>query len=138
MQLCMQLHSMHASNFCIPELEWNAKKRFFSPTLISRQLATGKGSRSVLMCLHYFRADTCVKDVVSSIGWSDTEVVSLLPQPNSPHSPLPTYRIQYRYRFRYRMAFLGIFKFPASAKNLHNIGRYIVGCITRGIFFNIA
>ena len=64
------------------------QKNIFSPTSIPRQLATGKGSRSLVMCLHYFRAETCEKDVVSPIRWSDTEVVSLLPRPNSPHSPL--------------------------------------------------
>ena len=70
-------------NYCVTK-----KKLFFDSTSISRQLATEKESRSVILCTNYFSAEICEKDVLSPIGWPDTEVVSLLPQPNSTHSPL--------------------------------------------------
>ena len=41
-----------------------------------------------MMCANYFRAKMCKKEATSPTGRSDTEVVSLLPGPKSPHSPL--------------------------------------------------
>ena len=64
------------------------KNRSFYSTSISRHLATRKGSRSVVMCANCFHAEKCEKEVLSPIGRPDTEVLSLLQRPNSPHSPL--------------------------------------------------
>ena len=44
------------------------------------------------MCANCFRAEISEKEVTAPIGRSDTEAVSLLPQPNSPHSPLGVMR----------------------------------------------
>ena len=41
-----------------------------------------------MMCANCFRAEVCEKEVLSPIGLPDAEVVSLLPRPSSPHSPL--------------------------------------------------
>ena len=64
------------------------KNRFFYSTSISRQLATGKGSHPVMRWANCFSAEICEKEVLPPIGRPDTEVVSLLPRSNSPHSPL--------------------------------------------------
>ena len=57
------------------------------PSSISQQLATGISIRSVVMCVNCFRAEICEKQALSPIDRPDTEVVSLLPRPNSPTLP---------------------------------------------------